>query len=518
MRKRGYRCDDTAHPRSQRDAHASRSTCARGTSAAYARLCGDYGVAPDPSVLVALRARSSVLKPSRRLAEADLLPLADLFEASAEDAAKDGTVRTRAAEAPDASRDEEDARRLADATSPTPDIENQCEASPDDSTAVPLVSLRSRTPSASEPEWRDPYGAEPTLARITRLDLSGCKIGSNGAELVANMLASNRTVTQLNLSSCKIGPRGFKAAAAMLSSNATLQSVDMHSNVCYADCAAQLARVVASAKHSLRYLDVSNCRLSWRGVSALMAAVADVNKSRAVNDKLILISHGNLVKEEVLNTVTHGIGMVLAAVGFIAMIATHYGRPADRVISAVVFSTAMVMVYTSSFLYHLAFQCPAFKRVMHRLDKAAIYFLIAGTYTPFAVLTLRGTVGWVLLCSVWGVGLFGLALDLVAFDRCLNFKTGLYLAMGWMAIMVAVPALTHPNLPFTAAGIVWLALGGLLYTGGVYFFVKDEAKPINHIFWHLFVLAGSVCHWVCIFWCVMPASLPEPRVDKFFYS
>jgi hemolysin III len=197
--------------------------------------------------------------------------------------------------------------------------------------------------------------------------------------------------------------------------------------------------------------------------------------------------------EELAHAVSHGIGAVLAAASLPALVLLSASRGDPwQVAGAAIFGLSMMALYAASTLYH-AERRPARKARWRRLDHAAIYVLIAGTYTPFLVGVLRGPLGWTLFGVQWTVAALGIAVKLRRGAEGKLLSTGLYLGMGWMAA-VAVG-------PLTAAigtdGVAWLLAGGLCYTGGVVFYVSKRVK-YAHFVWHLCVLAGTACHAVAV--------------------
>ena len=200
--------------------------------------------------------------------------------------------------------------------------------------------------------------------------------------------------------------------------------------------------------------------------------------------------------EEIANSVTHALGLVLSvtALVFLTVLA---GRSGDawRTVSLVIYGLTLVVLYTSSALYH-SFQSPGAKRIFRFLDHAAIYLLIAGTYTPFTLVTLRGGWGWTLFGLVWGAAALGLAMTVSGFGRSRILS---YIAMGWL-IVIAVKPLLEAIEP---GGMAWLVAGGLFYSSGVLFYIWKRL-PFHHAIWHLFVLAGSVCHFLAIYRYVLP--------------
>lgn len=203
--------------------------------------------------------------------------------------------------------------------------------------------------------------------------------------------------------------------------------------------------------------------------------------------------------EEWANVITHGLGAVaaLAAATLLIVFAGIGGDP-GRITTLGVFGAALVAVYAISTLYH-AVSHPGFKHFLRKLDHAAIYILIAGTYTPLLLVTLGGGWGWSLLGVVWGLAAVGMALKSICFERFGWTHLGLTLAMGWLIVIAAGPFFAAMSTP----GLIWVALGGLAYTGGVGFFLWEKL-PFNHAIWHLFVLAGSACHVMAMVTDVLP--------------
>ena len=206
-----------------------------------------------------------------------------------------------------------------------------------------------------------------------------------------------------------------------------------------------------------------------------------------------MTSRSQTLGEEIANSVSHGIGLAasLAAAPFLigAML-----RRGDTVLilAASIFAATVVLLYLSSTLYHAIPESRA-KRVLQIIDHSAIYLLIAGTYTPFALGVLRGPLGWTLLSVVWLLASLGIALKTTKGIVWPRLSTALYLAMGWLALVAARPFLREVPLP----GLALIAAGGLAYTAGVAFFAMDRLR-YGHFVWHLFVLAGTACHYVAI--------------------
>ncbi len=197
--------------------------------------------------------------------------------------------------------------------------------------------------------------------------------------------------------------------------------------------------------------------------------------------------------EEVAHAVTHGLGCLLSAAGLAVLVVQAVGRGDTwGVVSASIFGATLVLLYLASTLYH-AVTRPRAKSVLKRIDHAAIYLLIAGTYTPFCLGPLRGPWGWSLLGVVWGLGLAGAVTDVATGRRFKWLSLTVYLLMGWLVVTALRPLLASVD----GTTLLWLGAGGLAYTGGVGFYVARRL-PWHHAIWHGFVLVGSACHWVAV--------------------
>ena len=200
--------------------------------------------------------------------------------------------------------------------------------------------------------------------------------------------------------------------------------------------------------------------------------------------------------EETANTISHGLGAALALAALPLLVWRAAGRgTATDVVAASVFAGSMVLLYAISALYH-ALPHGRAKVWLNRLDHAAIYVFIAGSYTPFTLGVLRGGWGWSLFCIVWSVAAFGVTVKLLNRLKHPLVSTGLYLAMGWVAVVAAAPLVAR----MPVAGLVWLVAGGLSYTLGAVVFLLDNRIRYAHFVWHLLVLGGSVCHFFAAFW------------------
>ncbi|MBI1732669.1 MAG: hemolysin III family protein [Gammaproteobacteria bacterium] len=200
--------------------------------------------------------------------------------------------------------------------------------------------------------------------------------------------------------------------------------------------------------------------------------------------------------EEISNSISHGIGLIAALVATPFLIMQAVGRgDTGFIVGASLFAATMVLLYLASTLYH-ALPIGTAKRVFQVIEHSAIFLLIAGTYTPFTLGVLRGAWGWSLLGLIWGLAVAGVALK--TFDRMSHpiVSTSLYLLMGWL-ILIAVNPL-YARVP--TSGLLWLVAGGVAYTIGVAFFAADSRLRYGHFIWHLFVMAGTACHYFAVLW------------------
>ncbi len=205
------------------------------------------------------------------------------------------------------------------------------------------------------------------------------------------------------------------------------------------------------------------------------------------------------LREELPNIVTHAVGAVLAFIGLVALVlkSYHYGTTTD-VVACGLFGASLVMVYTVSTFYHLVSN-PRVKRILRVIDHCTIFIVIAASYVPFALISLGGARGWTIFAVVWGLAFAGILLKIFFTGRFTAASIVTYLAMGWMALLFFRPlALVLPP-----QGIFWLVTGGVVYSVGILFYVW-RSLPYHHAIWHVFVMAGSACHYAAIAYYVIP--------------
>lgn len=203
--------------------------------------------------------------------------------------------------------------------------------------------------------------------------------------------------------------------------------------------------------------------------------------------------------EELWNRCTHGFGALMSLIGVIFLISrASQAHDSYRLISSCIYGTALFTFYCLSTAYHTV-RRPYLRYVMRILDHASIYLMIAGSYTPFTMVTLRGPWGWSLFGVVWGLGTIGMVLKIFTAHRLKVIGPVIYLALGWSALIALKPL----SAALASTGLLLLFLGGAAYTIGVLFYLWEKL-PYNHAIWHLFVLTGSACHFVAILWYVTP--------------
>ena len=204
------------------------------------------------------------------------------------------------------------------------------------------------------------------------------------------------------------------------------------------------------------------------------------------------------LSEEKINIITHAIGLLLSIAALVLLIihASSNGS-ARHIVSFTIFGASMILLYSASTLYHYS-QTPNLRRKLNILDHASIYVLIAGTYTPFTLVTLKGALGWTIFGITWGIALIGILLKLFYTGKYDKISTIAYVAMGWIIIFAVKPLIE--NLPLN--GLYWLLAGGVFYTIGAVLYSIKKIK-FNHAIFHIFVLLGSFSHFMAIYFYVL---------------
>ena len=209
-----------------------------------------------------------------------------------------------------------------------------------------------------------------------------------------------------------------------------------------------------------------------------------------------------VVREEVANSVTHGLGLLASLVGAFVLVSLSVEQgEVWYVVSASIYGVTLVALYAASTLYH-ALKGTRARNVLRVLDHCAIYLLIAGTYTPVTLVSMRGGWGWTLFGLAWGFAAVGIAFKVSTADRYAVFSTVAYVLMGWLCIIAVKPMF----ILLSPSALALLGAGGLFYTAGIFFYRSDRV-PYSHAVWHLFVVAGSVCHYLAIALYVLVPSV-----------
>lgn len=203
--------------------------------------------------------------------------------------------------------------------------------------------------------------------------------------------------------------------------------------------------------------------------------------------------------EEKLNVISHAFGLVLSIIGLVLLV-WRANLIGDTVVlvSFTIFGACMILLYAASTFYHHSEE-PALRYKLKILDHASIYFLIAGTYTPFALVTLQGTIGWIIFGVVWTLALTGAVIKLFFTGRFQTASTVMYVVMGWIIVFAVKPLIEN----FSYEGLLWLMSGGISYTIGAVIFSLERIK-LNHAIFHIFVLLGTFCHFISIYFYVLP--------------
>jgi hemolysin III len=209
----------------------------------------------------------------------------------------------------------------------------------------------------------------------------------------------------------------------------------------------------------------------------------------------------HITVEELPNTLTHGFGLLCSILGFVVLLVVTLIRGGKwQIISCAIYGITLICVYAASTLYH-GVSSPRWKKGFLLFDHCAIYLLIAGTYTPFLLVNLRGGWGWPLFGVIWGIAVSGVLFKLLFADRFPILSVAMYLGMGWLGIVAAKEVYVH----VPSIGLVWIFAGAFAYSIGVIFYACKKI-PHHHVIWHLLVMAGSGCHYIAILYSVFPPA------------
>jgi len=204
-------------------------------------------------------------------------------------------------------------------------------------------------------------------------------------------------------------------------------------------------------------------------------------------------------REEIANSLTHGLGVLAAISGLVALLLRAVRLNDPRTLAGfLIYGISLILLFLASTLYH-AIPQPKVKSIFRIIDHGSIYILIAGTYTPFTLVSLYGSLGWSLFGAIWGLALGGILFNSLFLDRFPRLESVTYVLMGWLSVIV----IRQLYFSIGLSGILLLILGGLVYTLGIIFY-KYEEFPYNHAIWHLFVLGGGSCHFLVVYFFIYP--------------
>jgi hemolysin III len=359
--------------------------------------------------------------------------------------------------------------------------------------------------------------ANGTLNFIHRLDftLAG-KVGKNhrkygftshGSLALAKLLQTSKNIREVLLPKHKIGPYGATAIFMACAQNGSIQQLGMRGCRIGNKGGFGFAELIPSSSSTgLLEVDLSANRIGPEATTAIEKGL----EQRFKNENMVPIAvnlEGNHVFPQVMNGVTHGLGVVLSFIGGYMLSRRISGLSKIHDISCAVYTTSLLALYMSSTLYHSFFSLQSTKYVFEVFDKCAIYILIAGSYTPFLQIILSDNPIWSvgLLAFIWICCLFGICVEafLPTWEYRGVFSLSMYLGMGW-ACLICLPEMME-RLPQSCLNL--LVLGGVAYTVGVPFFVRNN--NLDHAIWHLFVLSGSIFHWLAVYLYVAPLPLPQ---------
>ncbi len=202
--------------------------------------------------------------------------------------------------------------------------------------------------------------------------------------------------------------------------------------------------------------------------------------------------------DELFHALSHALGAFLSVIGLVLMLQSVPPAQPAALAAVIAFGSSLILLYSCSAFYHACTDAKQ-KAFWRKLDHSAIYLLIAGTYTPFTLISLKDSWGFYLVLVVWGIALIGVAMEFVAHLKFKKLSLILYLLMGWLVVIAAEPLLEH----VPADGLWWLLAGGLCYSGGVVFYLWHRLR-FHHLIWHCFVMAGSACHFWSVYRYVLP--------------
>ena len=325
---------------------------------------------------------------------------------------------------------------------------------------------------------------------IKSLDFRGAKIGSTGCIALRDLLKYNKTITKIDLTENRIDHFGIESISHLLKENNTLTSLILRGNLISKKGAHLLSKGLKS-NTSLKHLDISNCFLGFNGTSKIQKSVEHLKN-------LYLDVHGNYVREEALNSFTHIIGILFSIIGGYFLIQEARKHTWPYLIGCCLFIFSLGMMYISSVLAHSFYFLKKTGSIFLLLDHASISILIAGSYSPFLLVSFgHSWIGFLWFIVVWIMCGCCIILSALGPDYQ-KIELAMFLIMGWVAVF----GIKFLFLCVPLNGVILIFIGGFFYTVGTIFFVKGQTVPIYHAIWHVFVFLASVCHYFTILFYV----------------
>jgi hemolysin III len=329
---------------------------------------------------------------------------------------------------------------------------------------------------------------------IKVLDFRGAKIGSTGCIALRDLLEKNQTITSIDLTENRIDHHGIETLSHALKVNKTLKNLILRGNLISKQGSHALAKGLKS-NTILKHVDVSNCFLGYQG-SDLIA--------KSANKECYVDIHANYVREEAINSFTHFFGIVFSLFGGYFLIDVARKHTWAYLIGCCLFAFSLLMMYTSSVLAHSFFFMKKTGRLFQLLDHASISVLIAGSNSPFLLVSFgHSWVGVVWFIIVWSLCAICIVLSYLG-DDYRKIELIMFLIMGWVAVLGVKFMFTCVPIQ----GIILIFTGGIFYTVGTIFYVKGSKVPIYHAIWHIFVLLASICHYFAILLYVDHCDIP----------
>jgi hemolysin III len=318
---------------------------------------------------------------------------------------------------------------------------------------------------------------------------------SHGAYALSRVLLQSKHITEVFVQRHKIGPYGAAAIFRSCEYNPTVKVLALRRCMIGEPGALAFASCIMSPSCGLLEVDLSNCRMGYSGTKRICDALVEREHSGLTPTEVDL--EGNMIFQEVMNAATHGLGIIFAIVGSIMLSNKAKGRPLHYSVACGVYSASILFLYTCSTLYHSFFALKTTRYIFGIFDHCAIYLLIAGSYTAFIGICLTDDTAWslYLLAFIWVCSLLGVYVEAfyLTWQHKGTFSLCMYLGLGW-ACMVCLPNLIEA---MPRKSLIMLVMGGVGYTGGVPFFVRNN--NLDHSIWHMFVLAASICHWIGVY-------------------